>query len=171
MGVPDGGAKEETLNELSEIERQVISFCCDGVRLMGMPKSIGEIYGLLYVSRDPLSLDDLVEKLGISKGSASQGLKMLRTLGAILEVEGEDSRRTYFKADLRLKQLVGGFIREQVRPHLQSGEAKLQALAEEAGREEDPEAREFYQERVEKLDWWSKKARLVLPLLQKVLGE
>jgi hypothetical protein len=98
-------------------------------------------------------------------------LKMLRTLGAILEVEGEDSRRTYFKADLRLKQLVGGFIREQVRPHLQSGEAKLQALAEEAGREEDPEAREFYQERVEKLDWWSKKARLVLPLLQKVLGE
>jgi len=169
--VPNGGARAETLTELNEIERQVISFCCDGVRLMGMPKSIGEIYGLLYVSRDSLSLDDLVAKLRISKGSASQGLKMLRTLGAIREVEGEDSRRTYFEADLRLKQLVGGFIREQVRPHLQSGEAKLEALAEAAAGEEDPDARSFYQDRIEKLDWWSKKARLVLPLLQKVLGE
>ena len=165
----DGTAERSEV--LGEVEQRIIAFCCDGVRILGLPKSIGEIYGLLYLARSPLALDDFVKRLEISKGSASQGLKMLRTLGAILEVEGEDSRRTYFKADLRLKQLVGGFIREQVRPHLQSGEAKLQALAEEAGREEDPEAREFYQERVEKLDWWSKKARLVLPLLQKVLGE
>lgn len=139
--------------------------------MIGMPKSIGEIYGLLYISRNPLSLDDLVEKLGISKGSASQGLKLLRTLGAIQEVEGADSRRTYFEADLRLKQLVGGFIREEVRPHLKSGDGKLKALAEAAAGEEDPVHREFYQRRIAKLDRWSKKARLVLPLLQKVLGE
>ena len=149
----------------------MIGFCCDGVRLVGMPKSIGEIYGLLYVSPGPICLDDLVEKLGISKGSASQGLKVLRSLGAIQEVEGADSRRTYFKADMRLKQLVGGFIREEVRPHLQSGEEKLKALAEVVEGEEDPETREFYLDRIAKLDRWSKKARLVLPLLQKVLGE
>ena len=164
----NGEVRAETL---SEIERQAISFCCDGVRLIGMPKSIGEIYELLYISQDPLSLDDLVAKLGISKGSASQGLKVLRTLGAIREVEGVDSRRTYFEADLRLKQLVGGFIRQEVRPHLQSGEAKLQSLAEAAANEDDPVAREFYQDRIAKLNRWSKKARLVLPLLQKVLGE
>ena len=139
--------------------------------MVGMPKSIGEIYGLLYVSPGPICLDDLVEKLGISKGSASQGLKVLRSLGAIQEVEGADSRRTYFKADMRLKQLVGGFIREEVRPHLQSGEEKLKALAEVVEGEEDLETREFYLDRIAKLDRWSKKARLVLPLLQKVLGE
>lgn len=169
--MPNGESRAETLKELNEIERQMIGFCCDGVRLVGMPKSIGEIYGLLYVSPGPICLDDLVEKLGISKGSASQGLKVLRSLGAIQEVEGADSRRTYFKADMRLKQLVGGFIREEVRPHLQSGEEKLKALAEVVEGEEDPETREFYLDRIAKLDRWSKKARLVLPLLQKVLGE
>ena len=158
----------ETLNE---VERQTIGICCDAVRLIGLPKSIGEIYGLLYVSREPLSLDDLVSRLGISKGSASQGLRVLRTLGAIREVSGADSRRAYYEAGVMLKQLVGGFSREEVRPHLESGEAKLKVLAEVAKEEEDPEAREFYEERVGKLRQWSNRARLVLPLVQKFLGE
>ena len=32
----------------------------DGVKVLGLPRSIGEIYGLLFISRHPLSLDDLV---------------------------------------------------------------------------------------------------------------
>lgn len=155
---------------LDEVERQVIAFCCDGVRLIGMPKSVGEIYGLLFISKNPLSLDDLVGRLGISKGSVSQGLKTLRTLGAIRQVEGLDLRRTYFEADVGLKQLVGGFIREQVRPHLQNGDAKLEEAMKSVQSEQDPELRAHYEERVAKLEYWSKKARMVLPLVQKVLG-
>ena len=156
---------------LGEVERRLIDFCCDGVRILGLPKSIGEIYGLLFTARKPLALDDCVELLEISKGSASQGLKLLRTLGAIVEVEGPDKRRTYFEADLNLKRLVGGFIREQVRPHLKSGDSKLAEIAQLAEAEEDEELRSFYEERVRKLDRWSKQARLLLPLLQRVLGE
>ncbi|MDB4684652.1 hypothetical protein OAF68_03190 [Akkermansiaceae bacterium] len=98
---------------LSEFEAQVIGFFCDGVKMLGLPKSIGEIYGLLYVTQEALSLDDLVSRLGISKGSTSQGLKMLRKLGAVREVEGELGRRVYYEPDVELKQLVGGFIKEQ----------------------------------------------------------
>jgi len=36
--------------------------------------------------------------------------------------------------------------------------------------EGDEDLREHYEERVAKLGRWSKKARMVLPLLQKVLG-
>ncbi|MGB0994000.1 MAG: GbsR/MarR family transcriptional regulator, partial [Akkermansiaceae bacterium] len=113
----------------------------------------------------------LVERLGMSKGSASQGLKMLRTLGAVREVEKPDDRRTYFEADIELKKLVGGFIREEIRPHLKSGQNKLATLDDEVGAVQDPEDREFYKERVKRLERWSKKANLVLPLLQKFLGE
>ncbi|NNC90709.1 MAG: transcriptional regulator [Akkermansiaceae bacterium] len=160
-------AGRETLNE---VERRVVEFCCDGVRIVGLPKSIGEIYGLLFISREPQSLDDLVSRLGISKGSASQGLKLLRTLGAIRQVSGEDSRRTYYEADMQLKSLVGGFVREQVRPHLASGDAKLKGIAAAAATEEESETREFYENRIFKLERWSKQARLILPLLQRVLG-
>lgn len=168
--VPDSAPKSESL---TMIEQQVVALCADGVRVAGLPKSIGELYGLLFISRDALALDDLVAKLQISKGSASQGLKMLRTLGAIREVAGPsgDGRRTYFEADLKLKKLVGGLIREKLRPHLVSGEERLKAIGGQVEEEQDPELRTFYEQRVRKLVRWSKQARLVIPLLQRVLGE
>ena len=167
-GVPDSNPNPAVL---SEFEQQIVTLCADGVRVAGLPKSIGEIYGLLYIAQEPLALDDLVMRLQISKGSASQGLKMLRTLGAIREVDGPDARRSYFEADIQLKKLVGGFIREQLRPHLNSGSERIKELEKVAGEEKDPELRALYEERVKKLERWLKQARLVLPLLQRVLGE
>mgnify|MGYP002622056268 FL=1 len=156
---------------LSDLERQVIDFFVDGVRVLGMPGSVGEIYGLLFISREPLSLDDLVQRLGISKGSASQGLRTLRGLGAVKEAEVPGMRRAHYEAAVDLKRLAGGFIREQVRPHLDSGQLKVGRLFEAVAAEEDREAREFYDDRVAKLDGWMKRARMMLPLVQKVLGQ
>lgn len=159
---------EEEINY--QFEARVVEFFCDGVRMLGLPKSVGEIYGLLFISQSPLSLDDLVNRLGISKGSASQGLKMLRGLGAVKEAEGDNLRRSYFQPNVELKRLVGGFIKEQVRPHLVSGDEKLADLKRIVRETPDGEGRQFYHERLEQLERWSKKARVVLPLLQKFLG-
>lgn len=153
------------------IERQVVDFFVDGVKVLGLPKSIGEIYGLLFVSREPLSLDDLVEALGISKGSASQGLRALKGLGAIREVQVGTERRAYFVASVELKRLVGGFIREQIRPHLESGRGKIAKLDEAAKRESDPDRREFLRDRLDRLERWLKNGGRVLPVIQKLLGE
>ncbi|MBN8456488.1 MAG: transcriptional regulator [Verrucomicrobia bacterium] len=153
------------------IERQVVDFFVDGVKVLGLPKSIGEIYGLLFVSRGPLSLDDLVGSLGISKGSASQGLRALKVLGAIREVQVGTERRAYFVAAVDLKRLVGGFIREQIRPHLESGRVKIGKLEEAAKRETDPARREFLRDRLDRLERWLKNGGRVLPVIQKLLGE
>lgn len=157
--------------DLTEVERQVVDFFVDGVRVLGMPGSVGEIYGLLFISREPLSLDDLVSRLRISKGSASQGLRTLRDLGAVREAEVPGMRRAHYAAAVDLKKLAGGFIREQVRPHLDSGQLKVGRLYEAVAGEDDREARAFYDERVAKLDGWMKRARMMLPLMQKVLGQ
>lgn len=159
------------LDRLDPLERQVISVFVDGVRVLGLPRSIGEIYGLLFISREPLSLDDLVHKLNISKGSASQGLRALRGLGAVREATGSPDRRTYFEPAVELKPLVGGFIREQVRPHLESGKTKVRLLDEAASSVQDPTRREFVKDRVERLEQWMRRGGQVLPLLQKMLGQ
>lgn len=158
-------------SELSELEGRTIAFFCDGVRVLGLPPSVGEIYGLLYISPSPLSQADLVKRLGISKGSASQGLNLLKTLGALREIPGVDSRRSYFEANLNLKRLVSGFIRGQVRPHLRSGEAKLDQLQMLAESETDPAVRDFFVERFSKLERWSNRAQRLLPMLQRFLGK
>lgn len=159
---------------LTPLERQVVAIFVDGVKVLGLPRSIGEIYGILFVSRTPLSLDDLVEKLRISKGSASQGLRTLKSLGAVREANGSNGtaeRRTYYEPAVELKRLVGGFIREQVRPHLDSGRNKIKQLSETARVVEDAELREFLADRVDRLDQWLRSGSRVLPILQKILGQ
>ncbi len=160
-------------DHLAPLERQVVDIFVDGVKVLGLPRSIGEIYGLLFISRDPLSLDDLVLRLGISKGSASQGLRMLKSLGAVREADnnGNGERRTYYEPAVELKRLVGGFIREQVRPHLDSGKAKIRRLARHSEQLADPDQQRFLRERVERLDQWITSGSRVLPILQKILGQ
>ena len=167
------GVNEEIpLNRsLSELEQQVIDVFVDGVKVLGMPKSLGEIYGLLFLSQHPLSLDDVVTKLSLSKGSASQGIRMLRELGAVKEANANGGRRTLYQPDVDLKRLVGGFIREQVRPHLESGKGKVNELLKVANQEDDKELKKFYRVRLQKLEAWMSRGRIVLPLLQKLLGE
>lgn len=160
----------EPITGLSEFEARVIELFCDGVRLLGLPKSIGEIYGLLFVSQDPLSLDDLVQRLGISKGSVSQGLRSLRELGAVREVKMPVGRRVYYEPDVELKQLAGGFIKEQVRPHLESGESKLDKLRLMVREMPGDAKSDFYTGRLERLGGWTKRARFVLPFIQRFLG-
>lgn len=163
---------ESPPEKLESLERQVIAFFVDGVRVLGLPPSLGEIYGLLFVSRSPLSLDDLVQRLGISKGSASQGLRTLKSLGAVRESDQNGSeRRTYYEPAVDLKRLVGGFIREQIRPHLDSGKSKIRQLTDTADQIDDPDHREFLHSRVERLDQWLRNGSRVLPFIQKILGQ
>jgi len=155
---------------IDPLEQQVIDFFADGVRVLGLPRSIGEIYGLLFITPKPLSLDDLVGLLAISKGSVSQGLRTLKTLGAIREAASNGNRRTYYEPAVELKRLAGGFIKEQIRPHLESGQSKLSQLSQTIDRIEDPARRDFARERVDRLDNWMRKSSQVLPILQKLLG-
>jgi DNA-binding transcriptional regulator GbsR (MarR family) len=162
-----------TQQQVDSIEREVLAVFVDGVRVLGLPPSIGEIYGLLFISQAPLSLDDLVQRLKISKGSASQGLRTLKSLGAVRETNGNGNgeRRTYYEPAIELKRLVGGFIREQIRPHLESGQSKVKRLGEVADWETDPQRREFLLERVDRLNHWIRNGSRVLPIIQKILGQ
>src|SRR5881392_2903241 len=78
---------------LNPLETEIIDFFVQLSRLLGQPRSLAEIYGLLFISARPLSMDDLIERLQLSKGSASQGLKFLHSLGAIHMVYVPGDRR------------------------------------------------------------------------------
>lgn len=151
---------------LSPVEVDVIGLFVNAVKLLGMPKSVGEIYGLLFISPVPLPLDALVERLKISKGSASQGLKVLRAVGAVKQVYVGGDRRDHYAAETELKKLAAGFIREEIKPRLESGGERLQRLQSmmQAGGQDD-----FYQTRLAKLSQWHARSQEVMPLLTTML--
>ncbi|MGK0188899.1 MAG: DNA-binding transcriptional regulator GbsR (MarR family), partial [Verrucomicrobiales bacterium] len=115
-------------HDLNSLEVEVIDLFVNAVKMLGFPKSVGEIYGLLFISKDALPLDALVERLDISKGSASQGLRLLKSLNAVSSVYVAGDRRDHFKAETQLKKLAAGFIREELEPHILSGEERIERL-------------------------------------------
>ena len=67
----------------SDLEAEVIGLFVQISKIMGQPRSYAEIYAVLFMSPDPLTMDELIARLGISRGSACQGLGFLRKSGAI----------------------------------------------------------------------------------------
>jgi HTH-type transcriptional regulator, glycine betaine synthesis regulator len=110
---------------LQQVELEVRDLFVRAAQLVGVPKSVGEIYGLLYLSREPLSMDQISDRLKISVGSASQGLRQLRGFRAVKTVYVPGERKDFYVAEIEFRKLVAGFVKEEIRPHLESGEERL----------------------------------------------
>jgi HTH-type transcriptional regulator, glycine betaine synthesis regulator len=155
---------------MTPLEAEAVDLFVGLAQVVGLPKSIGQIYGLLYISHVPLSLDDIAGRLDISKGSASQGLKFLRSTGAVRLCDDHDSRCDHYEAEVGLRALATGFLKEQIEPHLESGEDRLARLKRLAGTA--PTAgRAHAVQRVRQLENWHRRASGLLPLLIRFLGK
>jgi len=153
---------------LSPLEVEAIDLFISFVRLLGLPKSVGEIYGLLFASSKPLALDALMERLHMSKGAASQGLKVLRSFGAVRSVYVAGDRRDHYVADFELSTFASAFIKEELQPHLDSGAARIARMEQHLARLPKAE-REAANARLAKLRHWKEKGEAMLPWLLKFL--
>ncbi|MFL5401916.1 MAG: GbsR/MarR family transcriptional regulator [Gemmatimonadales bacterium] len=64
----------------------------------GLPRIAGRIFGLLLVSEDARSLDDLAAELRVSKGSASTNARLLEQRGLLERICRPADRRDYYRA-------------------------------------------------------------------------
>ena len=122
-----GNQPDQVKNQNLEIES--IDFFVRLMSMLGMPRSVGEIYGLLYFSPVPLPMDQIVSRLGISLGSASQGLKTLRSLKAVRTnyVQG-DRPRDHYLAETEFRRLFTNFIKEEIMPHMESAKDRIERM-------------------------------------------
>jgi DNA-binding transcriptional regulator GbsR (MarR family) len=124
----------------------------------GFPPVMGRLYGALLLSPEPLSLDDLAERLGISKGNVSMNTQALERLGAVREVWVRDDpqrkRRKFYEAEADLWKIVTSVLQSRERREV---DVALQVLAENVQRlnadqdnlsPEDRKLAAFYLERI-----------------------
>ncbi|HWA86955.1 MAG TPA: MarR family transcriptional regulator [Opitutus sp.] len=166
----DNGAATMSAVVASAFERECIAFFADVVQVFGVPRSVGQVYGLLFASPQPLSFTDIAERLDISRGSASQGLQALRGLGAVRSVSSDGDRRERFEPELGLRKLVSGVLKEQVETVVAEGGARIRKLREHASAAPDAAGRNFSEERVKQIEKWRSQMRLLLPLMKTILG-
>jgi len=78
----------------------------------GFSKVMGQLYGALLLSPEPLSLDALMEQLDISKASVSMNIRTLEHMGMVRQVwvRGKGGRRKYYEAETDFWQIISNVI-------------------------------------------------------------
>lgn len=134
----------------------------------GFSKVMGQLFGVLMLSPEPLSLDDLMERLGLSKASVSTHMRTLEHMGIVHEVWVRDDRRKYYRAESDFWQILTNILRSR---ELRNVNQALQVLEESAERlqraipEMEPEERrlaEFYLDRLGQLQDFFRLAQILL---------
>ena len=161
-------ASEATV-PLSEFELEAIDLFIRSVQVLGLPRSIGEIYGFLFAQAQPQPMEVLIRRLGISVGSASQGLKFLKNIGAVKVSLHPGDRREFFSAQTELRKLVVGLIKERIQPHLDNGGARIEMMAQ-AARKLPASERAVLLGRIDILKNWRWKASKALPFIVRFLS-
>jgi DNA-binding transcriptional regulator GbsR (MarR family) len=72
----------------------------------GFSDVMGRLYGILLLSPEPMSLDDLAEGLQISKGSVSMNMRSLERWGMAKEVWVRGERKKYYMAESDLWTVI-----------------------------------------------------------------
>ena len=82
----------------TELTKHIIADFAEGYSNFGLNPLMGRIVGLLIISEDPQSLDDMVETLEMSKGPISQICRRLKERGLIEKVWIPGDRKDYYRA-------------------------------------------------------------------------
>jgi DNA-binding transcriptional regulator GbsR (MarR family) len=143
----------------SELVMAYFTRCADTI---GLPRSLAQLYATLFLSESPLAFEEIVIRSGLSKASASTGLRDLERLHGVERVIVAQDRRSFYQAQLSLRRLIGAFVAETVKPGLHDGDRLLRealVLATEGDHSEHFEAR------LNSLVTWHERASEILPIL------
>ena len=137
---------------------------------LGLPRSLGQVYAALYLSPEPLGLQDLMDQLHISKGNASMSVRQLADWGAVNRNWIKGDRKDYYQVVEDQGQVIRAFLDNMLKPRLMSSGGHLEEMEEKLESMPEKDPREiFYQQRISKLKKAHSRLRKLLPLLEGVL--
>jgi DNA-binding transcriptional regulator GbsR (MarR family) len=102
--------------------------------LWGVNRSVARIHGLLIASERPHTLDEIAERLRISRSNVSTGLKELRSWGVVRKVPRPGERRELFACEPSIWKMLFSIMRERKRREFDPALAAVRSSLAEASR-------------------------------------
>jgi DNA-binding transcriptional regulator GbsR (MarR family) len=82
-------------------------------RFWGFPKGMGAIFAVLYLSPDPLPLDEIVTQTGLTKGAVSTEVRALARLGLVHRSSKLADRKDYYEAETDFYKSIRSILKER----------------------------------------------------------
>lgn len=105
------------VDEIRAAQDRFIEFWGEMGTRWGVQRSMTEVHALLFIAGEPLSAEDIMERLSISRGSVSTTLKQLVEWGLVQRVRLKDraDRRDYHQAEQDVWKLFYTILRARKR--------------------------------------------------------
>jgi len=150
-------AKGANHDDLAQSRDLGIDTCGRIAEFWGFTRTMGRVFGLLYLSPDPLTQVQIQQRLAISAGNASMTLAGLIRWGVVHKVWIRGQRRDHYRAETDFWKMISGVLNERERREITAalelvGEAEKRAR--KAGKNAPPSRRaevEFTAQRLERL--------------------
>jgi DNA-binding transcriptional regulator GbsR (MarR family) len=112
----------------------------------GINRTMAQIHALLMTAPQPLTTDEVMEELEISRGNAHSNLKELVAWGLLRSVVKKGERREFFEAEKDVWQIFTIVARERKRREIEPALAILSKCAEESRDIQTPDGKAFYEQ-------------------------
>lgn len=101
--------------EYQEAKEKFISTWGSLGSLWGINKAMAQIQSLLFISTTPLSMEDIMEDLKISRGNTSMNLRQLMDWGIVTKILVPGERKEYFTTEKDVQELARIIAKERSR--------------------------------------------------------
>ena len=82
-------------------------------RFWGFPKGMGAIFAVLYLSPTALSLDEIVQETGLTKGAVSTEIRALARMGLVHRSSKLGDRKDYYEAEADFYAAIRSILKER----------------------------------------------------------
>jgi DNA-binding transcriptional regulator GbsR (MarR family) len=83
---------------LDQVEKEFVELWRNMSTLWGITPTMAEIHGLLFITGEALSTDNIMSRLGTSRGNVSMNLTKLVEWGLVRRVHRRGDRRDYYES-------------------------------------------------------------------------
>ena len=131
--------------KLSEAKQQFISSWGAFGTQWGINRTMAQIHALLLVSVNPLTQDEIMEELSISRGNVNMNIRELVGWGLVDRVIISGERKEFFTAEKDIWKVATQIIKERKKRELDPMIKLLTQLENVEGDKKDKEIQQFTQ--------------------------
>ncbi len=164
--------------QLAAARREFVDLWGQMANHWGINRTMAQIHALLMVSHEPMTADQVMEELQISRGNVSMNLRDLINWGIVRRTSVAGDRRDFFTTETDVWSMFQIILRERKKRELDPLMSRLDECLEQAGKKSEPgsdaqekAAHEAYVKRVTELrDFFSTFHRIFGVLLDNQPG-